>query len=40
MTETYRTPEDALSGLPDFPWEPQYIDWEGVRYVSVIVSPR
>ena len=35
MTETYRTPEDDLSGLPDFPWEPKYIDWEGVRLARI-----
>ena len=37
MTETYRTPEDALSGLPGFPWEPKYLDWEGVRLALSLI---
>ncbi len=28
MSEIYRTPEERFEGLPDFPWEPSYFDWE------------
>ena len=30
-----RTPEDRFAGLPDFPWEPQYIDWDGLRLARI-----
>ena len=29
--DAYRTPDDRFEGLPDFPWEPHYRDWEGMR---------
>lgn len=35
MTETYRTPEDRFEGLPDFPWEPSYFDWDGIRLARI-----
>ena len=31
MTDAVRTPDEALSGLPDFPFEPHYRQWEGLR---------
>lgn len=27
----HRTPEDRFDGLPDFPWEPIYREWDGLR---------
>ena len=29
--DVHRTPEDRFEGLPDFPWEPHYREWEGLR---------
>src|SRR3954465_14506672 len=29
--ESVRTPEDRFAGLPDFPFEPRYREWEGLR---------
>jgi haloalkane dehalogenase len=31
MTDAIRTPEELLSGLPDFPFEAQYREFEGIR---------
>jgi len=31
MTDAVRTPEGALEGLPDFPWESHYREVEGLR---------
>jgi haloalkane dehalogenase len=31
MTETVRTPEEALQGLPDFPFAPHYREVDGLR---------
>ena len=31
MTEAVRTPEDALAGLPDFPFAPQHREVDGLR---------
>ena len=33
--DTYRTPEERFSELPDFPYEPRYRDWEGMRLAHV-----
>ena len=27
----YRTPEERFAGLPDFPFEPHYVELEGLR---------
>jgi haloalkane dehalogenase len=35
MTETYRTPDERFEGLPDFPWEPRYTDWDGIRLARI-----
>jgi haloalkane dehalogenase len=35
MTDTYRTPDERFEGLPDFPWEPRYVDWDGIRLARV-----
>lgn len=29
--KAHRTPEERFEDLPDFPWEPVYRDWEGLR---------
>jgi haloalkane dehalogenase len=31
VTDAVRTPEEVLSGLPDFPFQPHYWEWEGIR---------
>ena len=31
MTDAVRTPEGALEGLPDFPWDSHYREVEGLR---------
>jgi haloalkane dehalogenase len=31
MTDAVRTPEELLAGLPDFPFESRYRDWQGLR---------
>ena len=31
MTEVLRTPEEAFFGLPDYPFEPNYFEWNGIR---------
>ena len=35
MTATYRTPDQRFEELPDYPWEPQYFDWEGIRLARI-----
>ena len=34
-TEIFRTPEEQFEGLPDFPWEPKYSDWDGIRLARI-----
>jgi haloalkane dehalogenase len=29
--ETFRTPDERFQNLPDFPWEPVYREWQGMR---------
>jgi haloalkane dehalogenase len=31
VTETFRTPDERFDGLPGYPWEPRYREWEGLR---------
>ena len=31
MTDAIRTPDVLLDGLPDFPWEPRFREWDGLR---------
>ena len=31
MTDSYRTPDERFTGLPGFPSEPRYADWDGLR---------
>src|SRR3712207_256092 len=35
MTDAHRTPDELLEGLPDFPFEPHYRNWEGIRWAHV-----
>jgi haloalkane dehalogenase len=35
MTEVYRTAEERFAGLPDFPFEPRYVDADGVRLARI-----
>lgn len=35
MSEVFRTPEERFAGLPDFPWEPRYSEWEGIRLARI-----
>jgi haloalkane dehalogenase len=35
MTEAHRTPDDRFEGLPDFPWQPRYLDWDGIRIARI-----
>ncbi len=30
-----RTPDERFADLPDFPWEPQYLDWDGIRLARI-----
>ena len=30
-----RTPDERFADLPDFPWEPKYLDWEGLRLARI-----
>ena len=29
--DAFRTPDERFADLPDFPWEPNYHEWEGLR---------
>jgi haloalkane dehalogenase len=33
--EIARTPEERFTNLPDFPWEPVYREWEGMRLAHI-----
>ena len=35
VTDAIRTPDVLLEGLPDFPWEPQYRQVDGLRLAHV-----
>lgn len=39
MSAIHRTPEARFENLPDFPWEPRYLDWEGVRLARIDEGP-
>ncbi len=36
----YRTPDEAFAGLPDFPYEPHYLEWDGLRTHYVDEGPK
>jgi haloalkane dehalogenase len=31
VSEAVRTPDERFEGLPDYPWRPNYRDWDGLR---------
>jgi haloalkane dehalogenase len=33
--DVFRTPDERFDSLPDFPWEPKYHEWEGLRLAYV-----
>jgi haloalkane dehalogenase len=33
--EAYRTPDERFENLPEFPWEPKYREWEGLRLAHI-----
>ena len=33
--DVFRTPDERFQGLPDFPWEPRYRDWDGLRLAHI-----
>ena len=35
MPGIYRTPDAAFEDLPGFPWEPEYLDWDGIRLARI-----
>lgn len=40
MDNVYRTPDQAFENLSDFPFEPRYIEWEGLRTHYLDQGPR
>jgi len=40
MDNVYRTPDEAFADIPDFPWEPHYLEWDGLRTHYVDEGPR
>lgn len=34
-TDIFRTPDDRFNNLPDFPYEPHYREWDGMRLAHV-----
>lgn len=39
MADAVRTPDERFEGLPDFPWQPHYRDWEGLRLAHLDERP-
>ncbi|HEY2635869.1 MAG TPA: alpha/beta fold hydrolase, partial [Solirubrobacteraceae bacterium] len=39
LIDAIRTPDELLTGLPDFPWEPRYREWEGLRLAHLDERP-
>jgi haloalkane dehalogenase len=33
--DVFRTPDERFENLPDFPWEPRYREWEGLRLAHI-----
>jgi haloalkane dehalogenase len=33
--DVYRTPDERFANLPEFPWEPKYREWEGLRLAHI-----
>ena len=40
MENIYRTPDAAFADLPDFPYAPNYLEWDGLRTHFVDEGPR
>jgi haloalkane dehalogenase len=40
MENVYRTPDNAFEGLPDFPFEPNYLEWDGLRTHYLDEGPK
>lgn len=40
MDHFYRTPDEAFTNLPEFPFEPNYIEWDGLRTHYLDEGPR
>jgi len=40
MENVYRTPDHAFSGLQDFPFEPNYLEWDGLRTHYLDEGPK
>jgi haloalkane dehalogenase len=33
--DVFRTPDERFTNLPDFPWEPKYHEWDGLRLAYI-----
>jgi haloalkane dehalogenase len=33
--DVFRTPDERFANLPDFPWEPKYHEWDGLRLAYI-----
>jgi haloalkane dehalogenase len=33
--DVYRTPDERFENLPEFPWQPKYREWEGLRLAHI-----
>lgn len=40
MVDIYRTPDEAFHSLPDFPFQPNYLQWDGLRTHYLDEGPR
>jgi haloalkane dehalogenase len=40
MLDIYRTPDAAFEGLADFPFEPNYLEWDGLRTHYLDEGPK
>jgi len=40
MVDVYRTPDTVFAALSDFPFEPNYLEWDGLRTHYVDEGPR
>lgn len=40
MHDVFRTPDQAFAGLPDFPFAPHYLEWDGLRTHYLDEGPR
>ena len=40
MHDVFRSPDSAFRNLPDFPYEPNYLEWDGLRTHYVDEGPK